>query len=150
MSDLRDFIAGMPKCELHVHLEGTLEPEMKFELAKRNGMTLPYKDVAEMRAAYDFHDLPSFLKIYYEGMRVLVHEPDFYDLTFAYLRQGAFAECALCRNVLRSAAAYRPRRGFRRGDPRHPRARRPTPSASSASRASSSCASCATGAPNSP
>ena len=46
MSDLRDFIAGMPKCELHVHLEGTLEPEMKFELAKRNGMTLPYKDVA--------------------------------------------------------------------------------------------------------
>jgi len=49
MSDLRDFIAGMPKCELHVHLEGTLEPEMKFELAKRNGMTLPYKDVAEMR-----------------------------------------------------------------------------------------------------
>ena len=88
MSDLRDFIAGMPKCELHVHLEGTLEPEMKFELAKRNGMTLPYKDAAEMRAAYDFHDLPSFLKIYYEGMRVLVHEPDFYDLTFAYLAKA--------------------------------------------------------------
>ena len=88
MSDLRDFIAGMPKCELHVHLEGTLEPEMKFELAKRNGMTLPYKDVAEMRAAYDFYDLPSFLKIYYEGMRVLVHEPDFYDLTFAYLAKA--------------------------------------------------------------
>jgi adenine deaminase len=88
MTDLRDFIAGMPKCELHVHLEGTLEPEMKFELAKRNGMTLPYKDVAEMRAAYDFYDLPSFLKIYYEGMRVLVHEPDFYDLTFAYLAKA--------------------------------------------------------------
>ena len=88
MSDLRDFIAGMPKCELHVHLEGTLEPEMKFELAKRNGMTLPYKDVGEMRAAYNFHDLPSFLKIYYEGMRVLVHEPDFYDLTFAYLAKA--------------------------------------------------------------
>jgi adenine deaminase len=88
MSDLRDFIAGMPKCELHVHLEGTLEPEMKFELAKRNAMTLPYKDVAEMRAAYDFYDLPSFLKIYYEGMRVLVHEPDFYDLTFAYLAKA--------------------------------------------------------------
>ena len=88
MSDLRDFIAGMPKCELHVHLEGTLEPEMKFELAKRNGMTLPYKDVGELRAAYDFYDLPSFLKIYYEGMRVLVHEPDFYDLTFAYLAKA--------------------------------------------------------------
>src|SRR6476469_5746894 len=88
MSDLRDFIAGMPKCELHVHLEGTLEPEMKFELAKRNGMTLPYKDVGELRAAYDFYDLPSFLKIYYEGMRVLVHEPDFSDLTFAYLAKA--------------------------------------------------------------
>src|ERR1700686_3594117 len=61
---------------------------MKFELAKRNGMTLPYKDAAEMRAAYDFHDLPSFLKIYYEGMRVLVHEPDFFDLTFAYLAKA--------------------------------------------------------------
>ena len=88
MNDLRGFIAGMPKCELHVHIEGTLEPEMKFELARRNGMSLPYKDAAEMRAAYDFHDLPSFLKIYYEGMRVLVHEPDFYDLTFAYLAKA--------------------------------------------------------------
>jgi adenine deaminase len=88
MSDLRDFIAGMPKCELHVHIEGTLEPEMKFDLAKRNGMTLPYKDAAAMRAAYDFNDLPSFLKIYYEGMNVLVHEPDFYDLTFAYLSKA--------------------------------------------------------------
>lgn len=88
MSDLKEFIGGMPKCELHVHLEGTLEPEMKFELAKRNGMTLPYKDVAEMRAAYNFHDLPSFLKIYYEGMRVLVNEPDFYDLTYAYLTKA--------------------------------------------------------------
>ena len=88
MADLRSFITGMPKCELHVHIEGTLEPEMKFDLAKRNGMTLPYKDVTAMRAAYDFHDLPSFLKIYYEGMRVLVHEPDFYDLTYAYLAKA--------------------------------------------------------------
>jgi adenosine deaminase len=88
MADLRDFIAGMPKCELHVHLEGTLEPEMKFELAKRNGMTLPYRDAAEMKAAYDFHDLPSFLKIYYEGMNVLVQEQDFFDLTFAYLAKA--------------------------------------------------------------
>ena len=71
MSDLRDFIAGMPKCELHVHIEGTLEPEMKFELAKRNGVVLPYQDAMAMRAAYDFDDLPSFLKMYYEGMRVL-------------------------------------------------------------------------------
>lgn len=88
MADLTDFIAGMPKCELHLHLEGTLEPEMKFALAKRNGIALPYNDAAAMRAAYDFHDLPSFLKIYYEGMGVLVHEPDFYDLTFAYLAKA--------------------------------------------------------------
>jgi adenosine deaminase len=88
MTDLTNFIAGMPKCELHLHLEGTLEPEMKFALAKRNGIALPYKDAAAMRAAYDFHDLPSFLKIYYEGMGVLVHEPDFYDLTFAYLAKA--------------------------------------------------------------
>lgn len=88
MTDLRDFIAGMPKCELHLHIEGTLEPEMKFDLAKRNGITLPYKDVAEMRASYNFHDLPSFLKSYYEGMGVLVHESDFYDITFAYLAKA--------------------------------------------------------------
>ena len=96
MSDLKDFIAGMPKCELHVHLEGTLEPEMKFKLAKRNRMTLPYKDVAEMRAAYNFHDLPSFLKIYYEGMRVLVHEPDFYDLTYAYFSKARAQNVRYC------------------------------------------------------
>jgi adenosine deaminase len=96
MNELKDFIAGMPKCELHVHLEGTLEPEMKFELARRNGMTLPYKNVEEMRAAYDFNDLPSFLKIYYEGMRVLVNEPDFYDLTYAYLSKAQAQNVRYC------------------------------------------------------
>ena len=120
MADLRNFIAGMPKCELHVHIEGTLEPEMKFELAKRNGMKLPYKDVAALRAAYDFADLQSFLKIYYEGMRVLVHEPDFYDLTNAYLAKAHAQNVRYCRNVLRSATAYRARRAVRRGDPRLP------------------------------
>src|SRR5271167_1512581 len=88
MSDLRDFIAGMPKCELHVHIEGTLEPEMKFALARRNGVALAHDDVAALRAAYDFHDLPSFLAIYYEGMSVLLKEPDFYDLTYAYLAKA--------------------------------------------------------------
>jgi len=88
MSDLRDFIAGMPKCELHVHIEGTLEPEMKFELAKRNGVILPYQDATAMKAAYDFDDLPSFLKMYYEGMRVLLQEQDFFDVTFAYLAKA--------------------------------------------------------------
>jgi adenosine deaminase len=73
---------------LHVHIEGTLEPELKFALAARNGITLPYRDAAEMRAAYVFHDLASFLAIYYEGMKVLVTEQDFYDLAMAYLTRA--------------------------------------------------------------
>ena len=89
MTDLTEFIAGMPKAELHLHLEGTLEPELKFELAARNGVGLPYKSVEEMRAAYGFDDLPSFLAVYYEGMRVLLREPDFYDLATAYFRKAA-------------------------------------------------------------
>jgi adenine deaminase len=86
---MKDFIAGLPKCELHLHIEGTLEPELKFELAKRNGIELPYASVEEIRAAYSFDDLPSFLQVYYEGMRVLRTEPDFYDLAMAYLRKAA-------------------------------------------------------------
>ncbi len=88
MANLGEFIAGMPKCELHVHIEGTLEPDMKFALARRNGVALPYADEAAMKAAYDFDDLPSFLKIYYEGMSVLLHEQDFFDVTFAYLAKA--------------------------------------------------------------
>jgi adenosine deaminase len=89
MSELADFIAGMPKAELHLHLEGTLEPELKFELAARNGVALPYATVEEMRAAYGFDDLPSFLAVYYEGMSVLLQEHDFYDLATAYFRKAA-------------------------------------------------------------
>ena len=88
MTDMRRFIERMPKAELHVHVEGTLEPELKFDLARRNGIELPYRSVDEMRAAYDFDDLPSFLKMYYEGMSVLVTEQDFYDLTTAYLTKA--------------------------------------------------------------
>lgn len=88
MADMNAFIAGMPKCELHVHLEGTFEPEMKFALAARNHIKLPYNSVEEVRAGYTFHDLSSFLPIYYEAMRVLQKEPDFYDLTFAYLTKA--------------------------------------------------------------
>ena len=72
MSKLKGFIEAMPKCELHVHIEGTLEPEMKFQLAKRNGVKLPYKNEKALKAAYDFDDLPSFLAVYYEGMSVLL------------------------------------------------------------------------------
>jgi len=83
MNEISSFIEGMPKAELHVHLEGTLEPELKFELAARNGLDLPYRSAAEMRAAYAFDDLTSFLAVYYEGMSVLRTEADFHDLAMA-------------------------------------------------------------------
>jgi adenosine deaminase len=88
MNELSSFIEGMPKAELHVHLEGTLEPELKFELAARNGLDLPYRSAAEMRAAYAFDDLTSFLAVYYEGMSVLQTEADFRDLAMAYFRKA--------------------------------------------------------------
>ncbi|MGI9647468.1 MAG: adenosine deaminase [Acidimicrobiia bacterium] len=81
---MRSFIEAIPKAELHLHLEGTLEPELKFLLAERNKLELPYSSVEEMRTAYDFDDLPSFLAMYYEGMSVLVDEEDFFDLAYAY------------------------------------------------------------------
>jgi adenosine deaminase len=71
MTDLAAFIDQMPKAELHLHLEGTLEPELKFELAARNGISLPYASAGQMRAGYAFRDLTSFLAAYYEGMSVL-------------------------------------------------------------------------------
>ena len=88
MYESSTFIEGVPKAELHVHIEGTLEPELKFELAARNGLALPYRSVDEVRAAYDFDDLPSFLAVYYEGMSVLLTERDFYDLAMAYFRKA--------------------------------------------------------------
>jgi len=84
-----EWLLGLPKAELHLHLEGTLEPELMFELAHRNGMTLPYPDVDAVRAAYVFEDLQSFLDIYYAGCSVLVTEQDFADLTRAYLVRAA-------------------------------------------------------------
>ena len=80
---------ALPKAELHLHIEGTLEPELMFRLAQRNGVELPYPDVEAVRAAYVFEDLQSFLDIYYAGCRVLVTEQDFYDLTAAYLERAA-------------------------------------------------------------
>ncbi len=82
-----DFIQGMPKAELHIHIEGSLEPELMFEIAERNGVSLPYSSVEEARRAYNFSDLQSFLDIYYQSMQVLLHERDFYDLTRAYLQK---------------------------------------------------------------
>ena len=87
--DIDTFIRTIPKAELHLHIEGTLEPELKFELAARNGLELPYASADEMRAAYDFDDLSSFLAQYYEGMSVLLTEADFDDLALAYFERAA-------------------------------------------------------------
>src|SRR5207237_5897306 len=87
--DLTDFARHLPKAELHLHIEGTLEPELMFELARRNGIQLPYASVGELRRAYVFSDLQSFLDIYYAGCQVLLKEQDFYDLTWAYLTRAA-------------------------------------------------------------
>jgi adenine deaminase len=81
-------IKDIPKAELHIHIEGSLEPELMFELARRNGLKLPFKSVDEVREAYEFVDLQSFLQLYYQGVRVLVNERDFYDLTWAYLKKA--------------------------------------------------------------
>ncbi len=88
-SALDEFIAALPKVELHLHLEGTLEPELAFELAARNDVCLPYSDVGAMRDAYDFTDLQSFLDLYYAACAVLQKREDFRDLTLAYLRRAA-------------------------------------------------------------
>ena len=81
---MTSFAARMPKVELHLHIEGTLEPELMFELAARNGVTLPYASVETLRAAYDFGNLQDFLDLYYQGAAVLQKEQDFFDLAWAY------------------------------------------------------------------
>lgn len=85
---MQAFIENMPKAELHVHLEGTLEPELSFALARKNNVELGYETPEELVAAYDFYDLPSFLKIYYGAMKVLQDEQDFYQLTWDYLSKA--------------------------------------------------------------
>ncbi|TMI77977.1 MAG: adenosine deaminase, partial [Bacillati bacterium ANGP1] len=83
------FLRGLPKAELHIHIEGALEPELMFTLAARNGVALPFRSVEEVRRAYVFQNLQSFLDIYYAGCRVLLREQDFYDLTWGYLQRSA-------------------------------------------------------------
>jgi len=87
--DLTSLIQRIPKAELHLHIEGTLEPELMMKLAQRNGVEIPYTSVDEVRNAYEFSDLQSFLDIYYAGAQVLLEEQDFYDLTWAYLERAA-------------------------------------------------------------
>jgi adenine deaminase len=86
--DLAAFAATLPKAELHLHIEGSLEPEMMFTLAKRNKIDLPFKSVTDIRGAYAFSNLQEFLDIYYQGMSVLRTEEDFFDLTMAYLNRA--------------------------------------------------------------
>lgn len=85
---MHELINRLPKCELHIHIEGSLEPELMFALARRNNVKLPYASVEAVRRAYRFGNLQDFLDIYYRGMSVLVTEQDFYDLAFAYLQRA--------------------------------------------------------------
>jgi adenosine deaminase len=88
MQDIDTLIKRLPKCELHIHIEGSLEPELMFALARRNNIRLPYESVEAVRRAYQFGNLQDFLDIYYQGMSVLVTEQDFYDLAWAYLQRA--------------------------------------------------------------
>jgi adenosine deaminase len=85
---LNALIGKLPKCELHIHIEGSLEPELMFALARRNNIRLPYASVEALRQAYQFGNLQDFLNVYYQGMSVLIAEQDFYDLAFAYLERA--------------------------------------------------------------
>ena len=85
MSEIIELIKKVPKAELHLHIEGSLEPELMFRLAKRNNIKIPFRSIGEIKNAYNFHNLQSFLDIYYQGAKVLISEQDFFDLTWAYL-----------------------------------------------------------------
>ncbi|MEJ2804524.1 adenosine deaminase [Comamonadaceae bacterium PP-2] len=106
---LPELLRGMPKAELHMHIEGSLEPELIFALAQRNKVQLPYDSVEALRAAYAFTDLQSFLDIYYAGASVLLHEQDFYDMAMAYLQR------AVADNVVRTEIFFDPQTHTARG-----------------------------------
>ncbi len=108
---MKEFIQGLPKVELHLHIEGSFEPELMFEIAKRNACDLRFNSVEEVRAAYDFNNLQEFLDIYYEGANVLLHEQDFYDLTWAYMEK--IAE----QNVIHTEIFFDPQTHTDRGVP---------------------------------
>jgi adenosine deaminase len=108
---MRTFIEGLPKAELHLHIEGTLEPELKFVLSDRNGIEIPYKTVEDIKASYVFHDLTSFLVGYYDGMNVLIEEQDFYDLAMAYFR------VAKSQNIVYAEPFFDPQAHTSRGVP---------------------------------
>ncbi|NML43679.1 adenosine deaminase [Ramlibacter sp. G-1-2-2] len=108
-TSLPALLAAMPKAELHIHIEGSLEPELIFQLAQRNGVAIPYASVEELRKAYAFTNLQSFLDIYYAGASVLLKEQDFYDMAWAYLRKAA------ADNVIRTEIFFDPQTHTARG-----------------------------------
>lgn len=108
---MKSFIEGLPKAELHIHIEGSLEPELMFELAARNNISLPFGSIEEVRKAYNFSDLQSFLDIYYAGAGVLIKEQDFYDMTWAYLKK------AHAQNVRHTEIFFDPQTHTNRGVP---------------------------------
>jgi len=111
VADMRSFVEGVPKAELHLHLEGTLEPDLRFELAERNAVEIPFATVEDVRESYVFHDLTSFLVGYYDGMKVLLKEQDFYDLAMAYFRK------AHSQNVVYAEPFFDPQAHTSRGVP---------------------------------
>ena len=88
MSEIIELIKKIPKAELHLHIEGSLEPKHMFELAKKNNIKIPFKNIDEIKSAYNFANLQSFLKIYYQGSKVLINKQDFFDLTWAYMKKA--------------------------------------------------------------
>ena len=84
MNEIIKFIEKIPKAELHLHIEGTLEPKLLFKLAKRNNIKIPFENISDVKSAYNFSNLESFLNIFYQGSNVLIKEQDFFDLTWAY------------------------------------------------------------------
>ena len=106
---MEEFINGIPKAELHLHIEGTFEPQLMFDIAKRNDISIPFASVQEIQEAYAFDCLQDFLDIYYQGAQVLIHKQDFYDLTFSYLKK-----CAE-QNVLHTEIMFDPQTHTERG-----------------------------------
>ena len=106
---IEKFISGIPKAELHVHIEGTFEPELMFKIAQRNNINIKYKSIDELRKAYEFNNLQEFLDIYYAGASVLINEPDFYDMTWLYI------EKLYLQNVVHAEISFDPQTHTDRG-----------------------------------
>jgi adenosine deaminase len=110
-TDMKEFLKGLPKAELHLHIEGSFEPELMFQIAERNGCKIRFNSVEEVKKAYQFKNLQEFLDIYYEGAGVLLHEQDFYDLTMAYFARVSED------NVIHSEIFFDPQTHTERGVP---------------------------------